>query len=208
MLPFLIGPGSWTGLRIGISAAKAFAWAARIKLIGVSSFEALACEARQHAQGHAILTVRDARSEGFFAALFAETPGGLQRWILRVRFAGRKPWARRSMKRWRRSVWHGQQQLACPCCRRTTARAAFQRQGPPVLYTGLPCAAMQNAWKRWTARQKQRGWTLLPELAHIPARATARCGWERLNSGDGVLSSAADIHRLTPLYLCVRAIRS
>src|SRR4051794_25579185 len=32
-----LGPGSWTGLRIGLSAAKAFAWAARIAALGVPS---------------------------------------------------------------------------------------------------------------------------------------------------------------------------
>src|SRR5689334_15417219 len=37
-----IGPGSWTGLRIGLSAAKAMAWALQIPLISVPSFEALA----------------------------------------------------------------------------------------------------------------------------------------------------------------------
>jgi tRNA threonylcarbamoyladenosine biosynthesis protein TsaB len=65
-----LGPGSWTGLRIGIAAAKAFAWAAGVPLVGVPSFEALALEA-----GGTVLTVRDARSEGFFAAIFAVTDG-------------------------------------------------------------------------------------------------------------------------------------
>ena len=63
------GPGSWTGLRIGISAAKAFAWASKISLVCVPSFEALALEACGSAQCGTVLTVRDARSEGFFAAI-------------------------------------------------------------------------------------------------------------------------------------------
>ncbi len=69
-----LGPGSWTGLRIGIAAAKAFAWAAGVPLVGVPSFEALALEA-----GGTVLTVRDARSEGFFAAIIDVTGGAPKR---------------------------------------------------------------------------------------------------------------------------------
>ena len=37
-----LGPGSFTGLRIGVSAAKAFAYAAGARMIGISSLELIA----------------------------------------------------------------------------------------------------------------------------------------------------------------------
>jgi tRNA threonylcarbamoyl adenosine modification protein YeaZ len=36
------GPGSFTGLRVGVTTAKAFAWATGCRLLGISGFEAIA----------------------------------------------------------------------------------------------------------------------------------------------------------------------
>jgi len=38
------GPGSYTGVRIGVTAAKTFSWALHIPLVGISTLEAMAYE--------------------------------------------------------------------------------------------------------------------------------------------------------------------
>ena len=43
------GPGSFTGLRVGVAAAKALAWTTGARLVGVSGFEVLARQAAQSA---------------------------------------------------------------------------------------------------------------------------------------------------------------
>lgn len=62
------GPGSFTGLRVGISAAKGFCQGLDIPLIGVSSLEALALQATFTACP--VCPVLDSRRGEVFAALF------------------------------------------------------------------------------------------------------------------------------------------
>lgn len=72
-----IGPGLFTGLRVGIATAKALAQALRVPMIGLSSLDLLAF-ALHHGDG-LIATVVDARRGEVFAALYRPVPGGVQR---------------------------------------------------------------------------------------------------------------------------------
>jgi tRNA threonylcarbamoyladenosine biosynthesis protein TsaB len=62
-----IGPGGFTGLRIGIATARALAQARSLPLAGVSSLDALAAAAREET-GADVLTAIDARRGEVFAA--------------------------------------------------------------------------------------------------------------------------------------------
>ncbi|MBV9839686.1 MAG: tRNA (adenosine(37)-N6)-threonylcarbamoyltransferase complex dimerization subunit type 1 TsaB [Solirubrobacterales bacterium] len=63
-----VGPGTFTGLRIGIATARALARARSIPLVGVSTLESLALGATGIAEDRVILTVLDARRGEAFAA--------------------------------------------------------------------------------------------------------------------------------------------
>jgi len=67
-----VGPGTFTGLRIGIATARALAWAREIPLVGVSSLEALGTGATLAGEGHdgrrAVIAAIDARRGEVFAA--------------------------------------------------------------------------------------------------------------------------------------------
>ena len=65
-----VGPGSFTGIRIGVSTAKAFAYALSKKVLGVTSFECLAYNIVDKAKK---LTVIDARHDNFYVCGFDES---------------------------------------------------------------------------------------------------------------------------------------
>ena len=71
------GPGSFTGVRIGVAAAKGFAWGAELPCCGVSTLEAMALNL---GIGNGfVLPVMDARRNQVYTALFHAEDGRLTR---------------------------------------------------------------------------------------------------------------------------------
>jgi tRNA threonylcarbamoyladenosine biosynthesis protein TsaB len=65
-----VGPGTYTGLRIGITTARALAQGRGLGVAGVSSLEALACGIGATAPARERLALIDARRKELFAALY------------------------------------------------------------------------------------------------------------------------------------------
>ena len=71
------GPGSFTGVRIGVAAAKGFAWGREIPCYGISTLEAMA-ESLGIYQGY-VCPVMDARRSQVYNALFYANNGVVER---------------------------------------------------------------------------------------------------------------------------------
>ncbi|MEG0779525.1 MAG: tRNA (adenosine(37)-N6)-threonylcarbamoyltransferase complex dimerization subunit type 1 TsaB [Oscillospiraceae bacterium] len=71
------GPGSFTGIRIGVSAVKGLAWAKNLPCIGVSTLEAMAQNVA-HMDG-LIVCAMDARRNQIYNAVFRAAGGILTR---------------------------------------------------------------------------------------------------------------------------------
>jgi tRNA threonylcarbamoyladenosine biosynthesis protein TsaB len=71
-----IGPGLFTGMRVGLATAKALAQALRVPMIGISSLDLLAFPHRR--SDRVVVPVVDARKGEVFYAMYRQVPGGLQ----------------------------------------------------------------------------------------------------------------------------------
>ena len=71
------GPGSFTGVRIGVAAAKGFAWGGELPCYGVSTLEAMARNLGAY-QGY-VVPAMDARRSQVYTAVFHAEKGVLSR---------------------------------------------------------------------------------------------------------------------------------
>lgn len=71
-----VGPGLFTGMRVGLAAAKALAQALRIPMIGISSLDLLAFPCRH--TDRVVVPVIDARKGEVFWSMYRQVPGGVQ----------------------------------------------------------------------------------------------------------------------------------
>src|SRR4029077_11037060 len=74
-----VGPGLFTGMRVGLASAKAIAQALRIPMIGISSLDLLAFPHRR--ADRVVVPVVDARKGEVFYAMYRQVPGGLQQGV-------------------------------------------------------------------------------------------------------------------------------
>jgi tRNA threonylcarbamoyladenosine biosynthesis protein TsaB len=68
------GPGSYTGLRVGLMSAKTFAWAVGCSLIAVPTLEVVAFQARGHARQ--VETIADAQQDRVYRQRFRLSDAG------------------------------------------------------------------------------------------------------------------------------------
>lgn len=66
-----VGPGSFTGVRVGVATARGLALALKVPAIGISTLEALACEARTTNPGHPVIARIEAGRGQAYVAGFA-----------------------------------------------------------------------------------------------------------------------------------------
>jgi tRNA threonylcarbamoyladenosine biosynthesis protein TsaB len=72
-----LGPGLFTGMRVGVATAKGLAQALGVPIVGIPSLDLLAFEVRYTSR--LICACIDARRGEVFSAFYRQVPGGVQR---------------------------------------------------------------------------------------------------------------------------------
>lgn len=72
-----LGPGLFTGMRVGVATGKAIAQALSVPIVGMASLDLVAYEVRYTPK--TICAVLDARRNQVFHAFYRSSPGGIQR---------------------------------------------------------------------------------------------------------------------------------
>lgn len=66
------GPGSFTGVRVGVATTRGLALALRIPATGITTLEAIAAETRRQFPARPVMVAIDARREELYAAIYDE----------------------------------------------------------------------------------------------------------------------------------------
>ncbi|MEA2460601.1 MAG: tRNA threonylcarbamoyladenosine biosynthesis protein TsaB [Actinomycetota bacterium] len=72
-----LGPGLFSGMRVGVATAKALAQTLSVPIVGMASLDLLAYDVRYSPK--TILSTLDARRGEIFHAFYRSSPGGIQR---------------------------------------------------------------------------------------------------------------------------------
>ncbi|WP_174735141.1 tRNA (adenosine(37)-N6)-threonylcarbamoyltransferase complex dimerization subunit type 1 TsaB [Mesobacillus harenae] len=86
------GPGSYTGVRIGVTIAKTLAWSLGIPITGVSSLEVVAASSGRHFEGK-VSPLFDARRGQIYTGLYEYKEGSLHT-VIKDQLILSKDWAK------------------------------------------------------------------------------------------------------------------
>lgn len=154
-----VGPGSFTGLRIGVTTAKAFAYAVGAEVIGVNTLQALAAQVPRSTAP--LWTILDAQRQELFAAKFvvgdkfeirAESEPSIisqDDWLARLRPGER---------------------VVGPALKRLAARLPPGIIAlPEGFWEPIATAVGQIAWQAYQAGQRDDVWELAPNYYRLSA---------------------------------------
>jgi tRNA threonylcarbamoyladenosine biosynthesis protein TsaB len=161
-----VGPGSFTGLRIGVTAAKAFAYAIEAEIIGVNTLTALAQQVP--ASASPLWAVLDAQRQELFAAKLSVGASQVIRTNRETCIIGQEAWLD--------GLEVGDRVVGL----------ALKRLAPRVpdeieivterLWQPTAQAVGELAWKEYLAGRRDDVWRLLPNYYRLSAAEEKRMG--------------------------------
>lgn len=154
-----VGPGSFTGLRIGVTTAKAFAYAIGAEVIAVSTLDALAAQAAETLMP--LWTIMDAQRQELFAAKYVAGPAD--------QFAIDQPTHIIAQDAWLAGL-HSDDCVTGPALNRLIKRLPTSiTTTRSELWQPMADAVGQVAWLNYRAGQRNDFWHLAPNYYRASA---------------------------------------
>ena len=148
----VIGPGSFTGLRIGVTAAKTFAYAVGADIVGINTMDALA---EQVPEGDFPLwTVLDAQRNELFAAKYNLPDGGDPVAVIETHIA--------AIARWIGSLHEGDTVTGPVISRLAEQLPPVVRTADQTLWYPSAVSVGRLAWRRAAHGNRDDLWQLVP----------------------------------------------
>jgi tRNA threonylcarbamoyladenosine biosynthesis protein TsaB len=154
-----VGPGSFTGLRIGVTTGKAFAYAANADVIGVNTLEAIALQATCGATP--LWVISDAQRQELFTAKFVFDDGGAFRLQRETAILGQDAWL---------SALQAGDYVTGPALGRLQSRLpAGVVVAPQALWQPMAESVGRLAWNAYRAGRRDDVWKLAPQYYRASA---------------------------------------
>jgi tRNA threonylcarbamoyladenosine biosynthesis protein TsaB len=165
-----VGPGSFTGLRVGVTTAKVFAYSVKAEVVGVDTLEAIAAASPPEIDHLAV--AMDAQRGQVVAGVFRRGPDG---W-----FSPCGPWQLADLDAWLATLPAGIG-VAGPVLRSASRELpAAVRVLDPQYWSPTASAVGRLAARRFASGHRDDLWTLLPRYYR---RSAAEEKWERKHGG-------------------------
>jgi tRNA threonylcarbamoyladenosine biosynthesis protein TsaB len=146
------GPGSYTGLRVGIISAKAFAYATGCAVLALDTFAVIAAQSPAEALSVEILA--DAQQERIYLQEYSRSPEGLMQPATPLRIEPFAGW----LSRREQTAW-----LSGPGLRTFGQRLpADVRLVEAGRWEPLPESLLALGLRRWQAGEREDAWALEP----------------------------------------------
>lgn len=154
-----IGPGSFTGLRIGVTTAKVFAYAVGAEVIAVNTLDVLTAQAPTSMKS--LWTIMDAQRQELFAAKYVIGHSGKYEMERGTFIVSQDAWlASLQMGEWVTGPALNRLTTRPPSCVTTTPQEAWQPMAEAV---------GQVAWHAYQAGQRDNLWRLAPNYYRASA---------------------------------------
>jgi tRNA threonylcarbamoyladenosine biosynthesis protein TsaB len=148
----VVGPGSFTGLRIGVTTAKAFAYAVGAEIIGVNTLETIVAQVEP--SGSALWVILDAQRQDLLARKFVADETGV--------FRSECDAVIISQTDWLAGLERGERVVGPPLGRLSSQLPAGVSAVPTELWHPLAVTVGMVGWRAYQAGQRDDIWKLVP----------------------------------------------